>query len=219
MIEALKLVFKKWYTWLFWLPVLDLFFPINKIKYLEWYKVEHGIIIVILVFLFAAITVIKEFNVIDCEIDQKPKNNLKQLPANFELETIQKDNFEWVFKVGRYFTPDSKPEEDKFIEEIEMSKTRCIKCKSEIIKGVSPGFYNTKERYTQCPNQECELNKKLVSDYELENIEEQENLKFISSVRLDFDKYWQIYCRKYNKITNGKNDEFVQPIRKMFFKR
>ena len=51
-----------------------------------------------------------------------------------------------------------------------------------------------------------------------ENLEEQANLIFISSVRLDFNKYWQIYCRKYNKITNGKNDEFVQPIRKMFFK-
>lgn len=218
MIKAIKLVFKKWYTWLSWIPLLGFFFPINDIKYFNWYEVEHGIIIVIGIFLFAAIVVIKELNISDFKIDERPKSYLKPLPANFELETIQKENFEWIFKVGSYFTPDSMPEEDRFIEEIEMSKTRCKNCKNEIKKNISTG-YNPRAQYAQCPNQECELHEAVKNEYELESLEEQEKLKFISSVRLDFDKSWQIYCRKYNKITNGKNDEFVQPIRNLYYKR
>ena len=225
MIKVLKLVIKKWfYLLIIVLPqgfgaIRFLFPDKNFAIIISDYVSENRLIIFLVTFIITLFGIIIDLNrKKETESVEEPKKVLKSLPANFELETIQKENFEWVFKVGRYFTPDSKPEEDKFIEEIDMSKTRCIKCKSEIIKGVSTGFYNRKERYAQCPNQECELNKKLVSDYELENIEEQENLKFISSVRLDFDKYWQIYCRKYNKITNGKNDEFVQPIRKLFYK-
>ena len=135
----------------------------------------------------------------------KPKKELKPLKASFELETIQKDNYEWVFKIGRYFYPDSTPDIDKFIDAIEMSKTRCVLCKSDIEKNVSFGFPNRK-RGARCPNRECELYEKLISGYKFEDLEEQEKIKFISAVRKNFDKYWKIYCDEYNRITKGKND-------------
>lgn len=221
MIEVLKLVFKKWVIFLITIPPiissLTFYFPEKNgygLKIVYWVS-EYQFYLMLGILIFAMFSIIVD-NLKSGNLNEKekPKKVLKSLPANIELETIQKENFEWVFKVGRYFTPDSKPEEDKLIEEIDMSKTRCIKCKSKIKKGVSAGFYNRRERFAQCPNQECELNKKLVSDYELENIEEQEKINFKSKVRLDFKKYWKIYYDEYYRITGGKFDEYQPPIRK-----
>ncbi|MBL7110034.1 MAG: hypothetical protein ISS11_07335 [Candidatus Marinimicrobia bacterium] len=141
-----------------------------------------------------------------------PRKNLKDMLDNFELETIQKDNYEWTFKVGRFHSPKSNPDVDEFIEDIKMSKTRCVKCKSEIKKDVTTGFYNRKERYAQCPKQDCELYETLINDYELENIVEQEKINFKSKVRLDFKKYWKIYCKEYDRLTKGKYDDFEKPL-------
>lgn len=177
------------------------------------------IVLISLVILLICVLIEVFIKVKKTEIDErgnlKSKPPLKSLKEEFLLSTYSIDNFEWKFKVGRFYDPTTNPDEDEFINDIEMSKTYCVKCKSKIKKGVSAGFYNRRERFAQCPNQECELNKKFISDYELENIEEQENLKFISRVRMDFDKYWGIYYDEYYRITGGKFDEYPPPIRKM----
>lgn len=223
MIEVFKLVIKKWfYLLIIVLPqgfgAIRFLFPDKNFAIeISDYVTENRLIIFLVTLIIALIGFIIDFGRKKVKDSvEEPKKELKSLPANFELETIQKDNYEWVFKIGRYFYPDSTPDIDKFIDAIEMSKTRCVLCKSDIENNVSFGFPTPKKRGARCPNRECELYEKLNLEYEFEDLEKQEEIKFISAVRKNFDKYWKIYCKKYDEATNGKYDEFVDPIEQMW---
>jgi len=93
-----------------------------------------------------------------------------------------------------------------------MSKAQCIKCKTDIKQKISQRFHHQNE-IAVCPNKKCKLSEKPIYQFKLEEIEEQVKLKFISSIRLEFDKYWKIYCNKYDKITGGKYEEYQLPIK------
>ncbi len=224
MFKAFKLVIKKWFVWLMALPPiigsLKFYFPEKNnflSKLIHWVS-DNQIVLLLFILTIAIFAVLVEvIKKSEIRTVDKPKKNLKPLPANFELEKIQNGNYEWIFKVGRYFNPESTPEKDRFVDAIEMSKTRCVLCNSDIKKNVSFGHYG-RDRGACCPNKVCKLHKKPISESELEHLEGQTEIQFISTVRKDFEKYWKIYCDEYKNRTKGKYDNYVSPIRKLFYK-
>jgi len=208
-IEALKLVFKKWSAWLSAILVFDLVFPINDIKFLDWYSFEHSIIIAAGSMLIASIFVIKDLTKYPNEIE-KPEKALKRLPKSFPLKVVSFKVYEWSISTRRCYRPDEEPEIEKFIDNSEISKTKCENCKSDIEWNVYLTHYSG--RCVRCPKRSCDNYEKLISESEMKEVDKQIWLEFVSAVRSDFKKYWKIYCNEYNSITKGNNDDFANPV-------
>ncbi|MEK0330730.1 MAG: hypothetical protein QQN49_05775 [Nitrosopumilus sp.] len=131
----------------------------------------------------------------------------KQLPREFEIETLNNGRIEWKVIVKTCWNPNEKPQIEDFVYHLKLLEPYCGKCKSSFVESTSHP-----DIICNCSNPDCESfqTKQIFKKHEQINFWGDIMLKQLKGrIRKDdFDKYWDKYVTRYDEVTGGKYDEY-----------
>lgn len=136
------------------------------------------------------------------------KNPRKSISEDFVIDKINIKYYEWSVLVRRSWLPANKPDAEKFSKEVFLNKPICKYCCCDLFE-----LEHNSKLYLICPSEDCKSSNFEPLTIGSINRTSEIELKVIRGViRKNFDKYWNIYVKKYDDFTNKKYDEFWEPI-------
>lgn len=136
------------------------------------------------------------------------KNPRKSISDDFVIDKINVKYYEWSVLVRRSWLPANKPDSEKFSKKVFLNKPICKYCCCDLFE-----LEHNRKLYLICPSEDCKSSNSEPLTIGSINRTSEIELKVIRGViRKNFDKYWNIYVKKYDDFTNKKYDEFWSPI-------
>ena len=173
-------------------------------------------LILISIFISLFITVYKLIHELNTNENKKPSAYIiepikkNKLPDYLDLKTEILNGIQYNVKIVRCFYPDDKAGMEKFLEVIRIKNVLCSECKSDI----SRQFNQDRRFYVYtCSNKICKNHMKQgFTDLQYKDFLVQFLTQAKSEIRQDFNKYWDIYLKDYKTLTDGKYEEYYEPI-------
>lgn len=175
-----------------------------------------SVVLIILIFLILIIKyvllTIEEKNEKDLDlVTAKPIKKTaskKNIRRHIELQTLNNNLWEIKVSVKRKWWPSEQmPNIEDFLKALEFSEPYCGLCKSNIESN-----YSSSIRYSRCSNFECKNSNEQIPSTVVSQLKSTLENQFAGDIRNDYEKYWDIYTTIYLGITDGKPEEFQDPI-------
>jgi hypothetical protein len=230
MIAALKMVLsripKQWF-WSFGFPIiLGVIFIVLNAYILAQPIVENDLITLIfilsvggvvvsfvLLLIIYSLIIIGELNVQVSQVgivNQKETIEIKKknIHHNIELYAINRSLWEVKTSVRRKWLPSQpKPDVEVFLEAIKYSPPHCGVCKADL-----ESHWDVRTKFYRCSSRDCENHKKRISEDERDNVMTLFKNQFARDIRNDYKKYWILYSEEYLRLTDGKPEDFKDPV-------
>lgn len=137
-----------------------------------------------------------------------PNSKRKSIPNDFKIDTIQANQYIWTVVVERSWLPITKPDSNDFTERLSLKGPICKFCGSELLE-----LEINRVLYGVCPKDDCKGQKSEPFNIgKISRTGEIELKVFKGDVRKNFDKYWNLYVKKYDDFTDKKYDDYWSPI-------
>jgi len=218
---------KQWF-WSFGLPIiLGIVFIILNAYALAQPIVENDLITLIFIlsvggvafgFVFLiiiyALIIIGELKILHNDIKDGKSTSTRVLSKKnirryIEIQTLNNDIWEVDVSLKRKWLPtEIKPNVEDFISALSFSEPHCGLCKANIEMEYSHG--NTGSY--RCSNFDCKNSERKIPAGHKKALKSTIENQYAGAIRNDYDSYWEIYTAKYLELTDGKPEEYQDPL-------
>lgn len=140
--------------------------------------------------------------------EKLPNLKRKSISDDFVIDKINENQYEWSVVVRRSWLPTNKPDSEKFTKNVSLNEPICTFCRSDLLE-----MKDFRKLYLICPSEDCKGNRsEPFTKYTIDQTSILKLKELRGVIRINFDKYWNIYVKRYDEFTNKKYDDYWNPI-------